>query len=304
MCFFENFRTFDKELTIVTPTYNRAHTLSRLYESLKKQTNKSFIWMIIDDGSTDNTKELIDKYIKENVIDINYVYKQNGGKASALNKSLDIAKTLYIVCLDSDDYFTENAVELSLKLLNQEKNNELCCGFFAIRSNPDGTTMNGEKIPQNSKYMTIKDLYNNGFNAELICFYKTEMAKKYRFPVFKNEKFISPTWFQYTITNDYYFRTSIDNICICEYYDDGLTKNKKQIIMKNPKGYTLMKRVSFSNSISVKSKLKNGIMYDCGCIIGRDKNWLGNAPFKFIAIISYPIAFIIYILKYKKHERK
>lgn len=294
-----------KELTIVTPTYNRAYILNKAYKSLVNQTNQSFKWLIIDDGSSDNTEEYVGKLIKKNEIEIEYIKKENGGKASALNMGLDIIETPYCVCLDSDDWFSENAVEFALNLLKEEKQNSSCCGILAIRNNPDGSYMGNQKIPNSYKYITMDDLYNKiGFASELICFYKSEIVKQYRFPVFEHEKFMPPSWFHYKLCEKYVFRTSWDTLCYCEYIRDGLTKNKRKIIVNNPRGYTLIKRISFQNSKGVKRRFMNGIMYVCGCILSKDRNCLQNSPDKFVTIICFPIAVLVYFLRFHKLNKK
>ena len=99
-------------LTVCTPTYNRAHTLPRLYESLVRQTSQDFEWLVVDDGSTDNTRELVDGWVAEGRIRIRYVYKENGGKPSAHNLGVRMAAGELFFCVDSDDYLTDNAVEV------------------------------------------------------------------------------------------------------------------------------------------------------------------------------------------------
>lgn len=293
------------KLTIMTPTYNRAHTLQKAYESLCDQTNKSFIWLIIDDGSTDETEKLVQSFQKENKIEIQYEKKLNGGKASAINLGLDLVKTEFCTCLDSDDWFDQNAVKKALKLLEEEKNNNRCCGILAIRNNPDGSIMGGIKIPQKYSYINMDLLYNKiKFKSELICFYKSKIAQQYRFPVFQGEKFMPPSWFHYKLCEQYVFRTSWDKLCYCEYIGDGLTKNKRKIIVKNPKGYTLIKLIAFREAKGIKRKFKHGIMYVCGSMIAKDKFWLKKSPHKVISILSYPIAIIVYYRRFYKLIKK
>jgi len=102
-------------ITILTPTYNRKHTLRRAYDSLINQTNKDFEWLVIDDGSKDDTKELIDEFISENKITIKYFFKENGGKHTALNFGTNKAKGELVLILDSDDYLSNDAIELVKK---------------------------------------------------------------------------------------------------------------------------------------------------------------------------------------------
>ena len=281
-------------ITVATPTYNRAHTLPACYESLCEQSDKRFIWLVIDDGSTDNTEELIHTWKKENRIEIDYCKKKNGGKASALNVGIDLLKTPYAVCLDSDDTFFPETIERALMMLMKTESDPRCCGILALRNNPDGSVMGHKTIPEYLTTITAKNVFLDlNLTTELICFYKSEMLKKYRFPEFEGEKFVSPAWMQYKITEEYYYKTSWDKLCRCEYIADGLTKNKRKVIKNNPRGYTCVKKYSFDLAPTVKSRIKNGIMYDCGCLLGHDKMWLKNVRHKGWAVILMPIAAIV-----------
>lgn len=108
-------------LTIFTPSYNRAYTLHKCYESLKKQSSKDFLWLIIDDGSTDNTKELVDSWIDENIIEIKYHYQNNQGMHGAHNTAYELMDTELNVCIDSDDYMPDDAVEKIIDFLEEKQ---------------------------------------------------------------------------------------------------------------------------------------------------------------------------------------
>lgn len=99
------------EFTVYTPTFNRANTLPRVYDSLKNQSYKDFIWLIIDDGSTDNTKELVNTWISEALIEIRYMYKTYGGKYTAMELAHRSVTTKYVICLNSDDVLLPDAIE-------------------------------------------------------------------------------------------------------------------------------------------------------------------------------------------------
>ena len=101
-------------LTVFTPTYNRRELLTRAYKSLTKQTIKDFEWLIVDDGSTDHTDDEVKKWIDDGIIHIRYHYRENGGKMRAHNTGVGLADTELFLCLDSDDYLVENAVEFAL----------------------------------------------------------------------------------------------------------------------------------------------------------------------------------------------
>ena len=293
--------TTNKLLTIVTPSYNRAYILEKCYKSLKKQTFKCFIWMIIDDGSTDNTEDLVNKWINENSIEIKYYKKDNGGKALALNIALDKVKTEYFTCLDSDDWFSYNAVELAIEKWNKIRFNEKYCGLVALRTDTNNNVLGGKTIPKEVKEITIQEISNKyRIKSEVICFYKSNIICKYRFPEIEGEKFISPAYLEQEIGKKYKYIVSQDILCYCEYLDDGLTKNKNKIIINNPKGYTLVKRQSFELAKDFKSKSKHAVLYIAGSILSKDKRYIKNSPNKLMTIIYTPIGLLVYFLRFKK----
>lgn len=292
-------------ITVITPTYNRAHTLGKCYESLINQTCKDFIWMIIDDGSNDNTLEIVDKWKQDNVIRIQYYKKPNGGKASALNYGIDRLDTPYAVCLDSDDYFCVDAIEKATKRLETIKEDDAFCGLLALRSHEDGSVLGNVEIPNDMHRVKAEDLLITlNLRTEYICFYKTSILKEFRFPEIENEKFIPPSWMMFAITRDHYYLVSHERYCICEYLGDGITRNKKNVIVKNPKGYSCAKKWYFELSTKPILIIKNGIMYDCGCIIAKDKNWLKNTRRKIWAIALYPAGYIVYLKRFKRLTRE
>ncbi|MBE6639758.1 MAG: glycosyltransferase family 2 protein [Ruminococcaceae bacterium] len=225
-------------LTVFTPTYNRRDCLKKCYQSLVEQTNRDFVWQIIDDGSCDGTQELIASYIAEGKIAIDYRWKENGGKASAINCSLEITETPLWVCLDSDDYFFPEAVEIMLKVCKDiwDKNN--VCGAITARSNADGTAMHGVNMPKGVDYATQLDIrYKYNIPAEYAQVYKTEVIKKYRFPLYPGEKFVTESWMQDQIDTEYVFKLFREPVMVCEYLPSGLTNNYWKLIRNNPKGF-------------------------------------------------------------------
>lgn len=214
------------EVTVFTPTYNRAYILNKCYESLKMQTHKNFEWLIIDDGSIDNTEELVEKWIEENnEFDIIYRKVENGGKHRAINKGIDLARGRLFFIVDSDDYITKDAIE---KIIDKEKtikqNEEKFAGIAMNKGyNSEkivGNTFEGEYIDATSlernKYKIIGD------KAEI--FY-TKILKQNKFPEFENEKFVTESLVWNRIARKgYKIRWFQDIIYICEYMEDGLTK--------------------------------------------------------------------------------
>ena len=227
-----------KTLTVFTPTYNRAQYLPKCYESLLAQKNTDFVWQIVDDGSEDGTEELIKSYIEEGKMDINYHKKPNGGKASAINYSLEITDTPLWVCLDSDDYFFPDAVDIMLDVCRDIKDKDNVCGVITVRSSEDGSPMHNINMPEGVGYATQLDIrYKFKVPAEYAQVYKTEVIKKYRFPVYEGEKFVTESWMQDQIDTEYVFKLFRDPVMVCEYLPTGLTNNYYKLIRNNPMSF-------------------------------------------------------------------
>lgn len=290
-----------KLITVFTPTYNRENTLRRCYESLIMQTSKNFVWQIIDDGSSDGTEELIHNFIADEKIEIMYIKKQNGGKVSAINKSLEITKTELWICLDSDDYFFPDAIATYEKLYPEIRNKKNICGLFSVRSNPDKSPMQGYDIPENILYDTQFNLrYKYKIAPEYVQVYKTKIISKYRFPIFDGEKYIPLSYMQDQIDQCYKFFVFHEPTMVCEYQENGITHNQKRLVKNNPKGYTEFKRQQIIFSPNLVFKIKACITYDTGCILSNEIKKIFLSPCISLTMICFPIAILDYQLRYKK----
>lgn len=167
-----------KKLTVFTPTFNRAYCLHQVYESLCRQPNQNFIWLIIDDGSTDNTKETVQKWIDEKVIEIIYLYQENGGMHSTYNTAYENCTTELIICIDSDDYMAENAVEKILSFWDNYGSSKFS-GLVGLDADFDGNII-GKEFPEGLCSSTLEDLYEiHQIPGDKKLVYRTEIVKKY-----------------------------------------------------------------------------------------------------------------------------
>lgn len=229
--------------TVFTPTYNRGYIIENLYQSLLMQTFKDFEWIVIDDGSTDNTEKLFEtfKNNKNRSFDITYIKVSNGGKHRAINKGLQIAKGELFFIVDSDDYLTEQALEIAdniEKSIPQQEKYKFSgiCGLKGFSSSEFvGKTFNGDVLDITTLERTKYNI--TGDKSEI--FY-TELLKKYLFPEFDGENFITECVVWDKIAYDgYLMRFFNDIIYICDYLEDGLTKHSDDLFDKTPKGYGL-----------------------------------------------------------------
>lgn len=225
-------------ITVFTPTFNRAATLSRLWESLKKQSSYQFEWLVVDDGSSDNTEQIVSDLMKcTNEFTIKYKKKENGGKHRAINYGVTIAVGELFFIVDSDDWLPEDAILNIINYYKPIRGNAVYAGVagckFDSRKKMSGTTFQGE-------YMDATSLERNkyGIKGEKAEVFLTEILKRYPFPEFDKENFLSEAIIWNKIASEgYKLRWFNRNIYYYEYQEDGLTNNLRENYRKNPIGY-------------------------------------------------------------------
>lgn len=281
-------------LSIITPTYNRAYLLPRLYDSLTNQTCKEFEWIVIDDGSIDSTKELVERWKLENVFEIKYIYQENSGKYIAHNTGVLNATGELCMCVDSDDYISNQCVE---KILNKWKikENSYLAGIIALKATLDGRLI-GDKFPEFLEESTLFELsekYKNNSDKTLI--YKTSILKKFLFPNFPNTKFITECVVYDQIDKVYKSLLYNEILCYCEYQNDGYSKNYRKLMLNNPIGFNIY----YLQRIDLTRNLKERIKYAGKYLAFK---WLsGKQSIKYVGKYNlfikfcYPIGFLFYI---------
>lgn len=270
----------NKKITVFTPTYNRKKYLVKAYHSLVNQSSHDFIWQVVDDGSDDGTEAMMKEWIAEGLIDIDYHWKENGGKASAINYSLNITNTDYWVCLDSDDYLFENAVRCIIDTAAEIEMDEKICGIFCVRSNKNGEPMTGMDVPSSLNTATQGCIrFKHNINPEYVQIYKTSVIKKYRFPEIIGEKFVTESWLQDQIDVYYQFKVIHEPIMVCEYLEEGYTKNYYKLIKNNPIGFIKF----YSQRIKIvpyfKARLIAAIFYNAVFGLLKDKGFKRERSF-------------------------
>lgn len=174
---YKNGIRIEKTLTIFTPAYNRAHTIGRTYESLCRQTCKDFEWLIVDDGSSDNTRALVEGWIKENRIPIRYIYQQNQGMHGAHNTAYRNIETELNTCIDSDDYMPDDAVEKIITFWKRNGSNRYA-GLIGLDRTEDGKII-GTKFPEDMNSTTLYGFYARGGKGDKKLVYRTEVIRQY-----------------------------------------------------------------------------------------------------------------------------
>lgn len=223
------------KISILTPTYNRAKLLKNLYNSILKNIRfgLDIEWLIMDDGSTDETKEVVQNFQKD--FEIKYFYQENQGKMIAINKLVEQATGDYIIDCDSDDYFTDNAFEIMKEAIEKNQNEKDIYGLCFLKFDQNGNNM-GDNFK--NKKTTMFDLYfKEGETGEKAILFKSEIRKKYKHELEHGEKFVTEARMYHKMDEKYKLICINEPIMICEYQDKGYTKNIIKQFKENPFGY-------------------------------------------------------------------
>lgn len=244
-------------ITVFTPTFNRASLIHVLYNSLLKQTNHDFEWLIVDDGSTDETKEIIDTFILENRITIRYVYQKNGGKHRALNKGVILAKGEWFFVVDSDDSLPPNALKIVSERLDSIKDDLSFSGISCMRANSSG------KVKDTGFCGDYYDQYPHkiDYRGDFADVSRTCILREFPFPDIPSEKFCAECLVIFRISQKYKVRYYKDIIYICEYLEGGLTdssvRNRRQSA-----GYTILTNLeTMSYSCPLRRRLRAAVNF-------------------------------------------
>lgn len=221
-------------ITVFTPTYNRAYIIGTLYESLKRQTCKEFEWLVVDDGSTDNTEELFREWSKETSFPVRYIKQQNGGKHRAINRGVKETKGELFFIVDSDDYLVDNAIERILHHFTSIKDDNSFCGVCGLKCHPDGTKVGGGDNFGIIDCTSLDFRYKYKMKGDMAEVLRTDILQQYPFPEMEGEKFCPEAVIFNRIAQRYKFRYFYENIYFCDYLPDGLTAKITRIRMQSP----------------------------------------------------------------------
>ncbi|HFI0416530.1 TPA: glycosyltransferase family A protein [Streptococcus suis] len=224
------------KIKILTATYNNGHLLENLYSSLINQSDKDFDWIIIDDGSVDNTKKLVSNFLSDKIIKIKYYYQENKGKSSAINSGLNfINKTDFVVIVDADEQLKNTAIKTIKNYVERYHDNEVGIIHFNRMNRTDNTII-ANKLFKNDLNFDYFEWKNNGFIADGYIGYFGRSINDKRFPTFEGEKYIGPSVLMMKVLLEYQMITAKEVIGITEYQDGGITKQGRKLRLKNPRG--------------------------------------------------------------------
>ncbi len=282
-----------KTLTVFTPAYNRAHTIGRTYESLCRQTCKDFEWLVIDDGSSDNTKELVEGWIKENKIPIRYIYQQNQGMHGAHNTAYANITTELNTCIDSDDFMPDDAVE-NIVYFWKQNGSDKYAGIIGLDQVESGEII-GTEFPDAMVETTLQDFYLKGGKGDKKLVYRTDVITKYPpYPLFEGERYVGLAYKYMLIDQDYTLLTLNKPLVTVEYQADGSSYNMFKQYWRNPKGFAFYRKAEMVTTKSLKRKLMVCIHYVSSSIISRNWKFIQESPEKLLTILTIPAGILLY----------
>lgn len=293
------FGTMAKTLTIFTPAYNRAYTLHLGYEALLRQTCRDFEWLIVDDGSTDNTRELVEGWIQENKIPIRYHYQQNQGMHGAHNTAYLLIETELNTCIDSDDYMPDDAVEKIITFWKEHGSDQVA-GIIGLDADFEGHLI-GTKFEGGNQRITLGGFYANGGKGDKKMVYRTEVIKQYpEYPLFKGEKYVSLGYKYELIDQDYPLLTLNEVLVKVEYRPDGSSMNMFRQYVKNPQGFAFIRKSSMQLAPTRKRRFMEAVHYVSSSLILKNWKFVSESPKKGLTICAIPFGIALYcLIRYK-----
>ena len=276
-------------LTIFTPAYNRAHTLPRTYESLLNQSCKDFVWLIVDDGSADNTGKLVRAWQEQdNGFVIRYIYKENGGMHTAHNTAYEHIDTELNTCIDSDDMLAPGAVEKILRKWEQVRDQGYA-GIIALDSDMDGNII-GQGFPEEMTETTLVGYYAAGGSGDKKLIYRTDVINSYPpYPVFEGERYVALAYKYRLIDQDHKLAVLNEVVCNVDYQPDGHSTAMFREYVRSPKGFAFWRKTCMQYPESPKRLMVDCIHYVAESIIAGEKHFIRKSPRKGLTVAALPV---------------
>ncbi len=294
-----------KTLTVFTPTYNRAHTLTRTYQSLRRQTCKDFEWLVIDDGSTDQTRELIKRFKAEGLIPIHYIYQENGGLYTGYNTAYAHIETELNVCIDSDDFMPDNAVELIVRNW-RKRGSEKYAGIIGLDYYANSMEPIGGKFPEGLEECYFLELYTHRIHrGDTKQAMRTDLMRRVAPQTgFPGEKNFNPVYMLLQVCDDYPLLVLNENLCNVEYQQsDSMSGGIFRQYMNSPRSFAKMRLLEMQlKRNTFMNKVRSATHYVSSCLIAHDKEWLSKSPLKCMTICVALLGWILSV--YIKHKTK
>ena len=249
-------------ITILTPTFNRAHLLPRLFESLTHQTDFNFEWLVMDDGSTDGTSDLFaGKTFLSAPFPIRYYQQENSGKHRALNAGVKQAKGDFIFIADSDDWLLPQSVAIVGLHTSAIADDNTFAGVAGLDVFDDECIV-GTGLPQDIIDCNAMDIrYRYHVDGDLKEVFKTTVLQEFPFPEIQDEKFCPEQLVWFRIAQKYKLRYFNTPIYVAEYQPNGITASIIRVRMLAPQATCMMYAEMLAYKIPFKEKIKAAINF-------------------------------------------
>lgn len=279
--------TLDEKITVFTTTYNRAHLLGNLYQSLLRQSGRNFCWLVVDDGSTDNTRELVESWRKDNEIEIQYLYKKNGGMHTGYNMAIDNITTRLGLPVDSDDYLVDDAIEILTRYWKKYGSDQ-CAGLMGLDMLEDGTVVGAPFPLGETVQMPFRFMCRKYPGDKKMLFHIPILRTTPPYPEFEGEKICPFTYRFFQIDDQYQFVGINEKLVVVEYQADGSTNTIKKQYLQSPRGFNEDRKILMVRDATFVHRFKNAIHYVSNCILLKEGNLFRDSPKKGMTFFALP----------------
>lgn len=294
-------------ITVFTPAYNRAYTLRRLFDSLQRQSRLDFEWVLVDDGSTDETAQLCHEFAKQARFPFRYIRQENAGKHVAINRGSVEARGDWFFIVDSDDSLPADSIEVNERYLAQIAGDPGFAGVSGARARADGSWLMGKGLSLDDVAPRVRELFSReyvdatsqdyraklkmpGDRAEIV---RTELVRKYPFPSFPGERFVSEYYLWQSISEEgLRLRWFNRPTYLGDYLEDGLTTNMRDVMRKSPLGRSFVDNFTMGSHAPLGMRLNSAVNYTrFGRFGGKSiPELLREAKSKPLALLGLPVA--------------
>lgn len=290
-----------KTLTIITTTFNRAYCLHQLFESLQEQDSKDFVWLIIDDGSTDETKNVVEAFIEKADFEVVYVYQPNKGMTGARNTAYNMVNTEINTIIDSDDWLAPNAVSCIIEFWKKNKREDIA-GIIALDIDKTGKVI-GTELPKDVRECKALDLrLKYSVKGDKKYIYRSEISKLYPYPEIEGENFFPPTYKFYQIDRTYKMLLLNKGICIVNYTDNSMSFDKISQYKTCAKGFAMYRDLCIRISPNFLFTVKQMLHYISASKFAKNKNYILKSSRPLLALILWPFGLIFH--EYLKNTKR
>lgn len=295
-----------KTITVFTPTFNRAHTLHRTYESLISQTCKDFVWLVVDDGSTDETESLVNEWINEKKVPIKYIKKENGGLHTGYNTAIEQIDTELCVCIDSDDWMPVDAIEKIVSIWTKEKSPKLAgiigLDFYADTQKPVGGLF--KDISKTYHFLDIT--YKLKHYGDIKMILRTDLLKQHVPMIsFPDEKNFNPIYLFYQIDANLEYVLINTNLCFVDYQQSGMSANIFKQYRNSPYSFAEIRKASLKHPrVPFKRKFIDSVHLVSSSLIAKDLKIAKSSSKKFLIFLALPFGLMLYLYILYKTRNK